>query len=237
MLKVSGVYIIKNTINNKCYIGSSNNIYKRNYLHKSKLKRNKHHSIKLQNAYNKYGESVFIIEVLLKCPIEYLKKAEQKCINIFKPEYNMTNIVAYVPNKPIFRGKQNTEWIDKKKESYYNTMESKMQKTHKRNLEIVDKLKNGYSYEKIAEEYNISTCSVSAIKMKNNVIRVKNLNSGEKNKSSKLSEKDVINIRILRKEGKTVKELSKIFGVTSKNIESIVYNKSWKHLNNKKNEL
>ena len=45
-------------INNKIYIGSAINIYARFKQHKSLLKRNEHHSIKLQNCfweiYHKY---------------------------------------------------------------------------------------------------------------------------------------------------------------------------------------
>lgn len=37
-----GVYIITNTINGKRYIGSSNNLYERIYIHKHKLETNSH---------------------------------------------------------------------------------------------------------------------------------------------------------------------------------------------------
>lgn len=230
MLKFSGIYCITNIINNKCYIGSSCNISVRFRLHKSSLKRNKHHSIKLQNAWNKYGESSFKIEILVKCPLEYLKKAEQKCILVFKPEYNITNIVNYVPDKPIFRGKQNDEWVEKRKNSFLKTLKPKTDKTKTRNAEIVNKLQNGYSYEKISQEYSISICTISSIKTKNNVIREKNLRVGEKNNFTKLKKEDIVEIRTLRKEGTPIRKLSVLFNVTEKNIQSIVYNKTWKHI-------
>jgi group I intron endonuclease len=47
-----GIYCIRNTINNKRYIGSSINIENRWYVHKSRLKLNKHHSDHLQKSYN-----------------------------------------------------------------------------------------------------------------------------------------------------------------------------------------
>lgn len=44
---VSGVYRIRNLTNNKFYIGSTNNLYKRFIWHKTQLERGEHHSIYL----------------------------------------------------------------------------------------------------------------------------------------------------------------------------------------------
>jgi predicted GIY-YIG superfamily endonuclease len=46
----SGIYRIKNIINNKCYYGSSKHIQKRFNEHINKLKNNKHINIILQRA-------------------------------------------------------------------------------------------------------------------------------------------------------------------------------------------
>jgi predicted GIY-YIG superfamily endonuclease len=51
--KISGVYEIKNTLNNKRYIGSSVNIQKRWYAHKRMLNLNTHPNKHLQAAWNK----------------------------------------------------------------------------------------------------------------------------------------------------------------------------------------
>ena len=55
-----GIYMIFNTINDKCYVGSSKNIYERKRQHLKELKNNRHHSNHLQRAWNKYGEDSFI---------------------------------------------------------------------------------------------------------------------------------------------------------------------------------
>lgn len=81
-----GVYKITNIVNNKCYIGSAANIYKRWSWHKRYLTLNNHHSILLQRAWNKYGETNFKFEIL-ECGMidpKDLIKREQYYIDIFK---------------------------------------------------------------------------------------------------------------------------------------------------------
>jgi group I intron endonuclease len=55
----SGIYGIKNIVNNKIYVGSALNIKKRWYEHKYKLKYNKHANKHLNDACNKYGINNF----------------------------------------------------------------------------------------------------------------------------------------------------------------------------------
>lgn len=50
----SGIYCIKNKINDKLYIGSSSNIHKRFICHKYALRKDKHHNKPLQHSFNKY---------------------------------------------------------------------------------------------------------------------------------------------------------------------------------------
>ena len=61
---LSGVYKITCTATNKVYIGESSDIFRRWKEHESMLLENKHHSWKLQNAYNEYGANNFICKVL-----------------------------------------------------------------------------------------------------------------------------------------------------------------------------
>lgn len=68
----SGIYIIRNIINNKVYIGKSVLIKSRIYNHKSALRGSRHRNKYLQRAYDKYGMDNFIFEVLEKCPEEQL---------------------------------------------------------------------------------------------------------------------------------------------------------------------
>lgn len=62
-----GIYKIENLVNGKMYIGSSIDIENRWKSHKNELKRNSHHNIHLQRAWNTYTEKYFdfvILEIL-----------------------------------------------------------------------------------------------------------------------------------------------------------------------------
>lgn len=90
----SGVYQIKNLVNGNIYIGSSHYIKKRWYKHRVSLLNKTHHNKHLQHAWNKYGESNFVFEILVKCPSEYCIKLEQWFLDNLKPEYNISKIAG-----------------------------------------------------------------------------------------------------------------------------------------------
>ncbi len=88
----SGIYIILNKINQKCYIGSASKLKNRISDHFSMLKTNTHHSKHLQRSYNKYGKDNFIHFVLERVEPKDLISREQYWMDILKPEYNMNPI-------------------------------------------------------------------------------------------------------------------------------------------------
>lgn len=59
-----GIYAITNNINGKRYIGSAVDVARRWRAHKYRLNRGTHHSIKLQNSWNKHGQEAFLFEVI-----------------------------------------------------------------------------------------------------------------------------------------------------------------------------
>lgn len=103
---ISGIYAIKNIINNKIYIGRSYNIYKRLVVHKSALNREfkKHENQYLINAWKKYGENnfeCFVIEECIKND-KILSEKESLWINHYnstdpKYGYNLRkDVVTYI---------------------------------------------------------------------------------------------------------------------------------------------
>lgn len=97
----SGIYQIRNLVNNKIYIGSAEEFYRRkNYEHFYSLKRNKHVNRKLQRAYNKYGEQNFIFEIIEFVEDESkLLEHEQYWMdrfNVVKNGYNIEPIAGRV---------------------------------------------------------------------------------------------------------------------------------------------
>ena len=67
-MKISGIYQIQSIIKpERIYVGSGINIYQRWTQHKRELRQNKHHSIKLQRHYDKYGESDLVFIIIEPC--------------------------------------------------------------------------------------------------------------------------------------------------------------------------
>lgn len=58
------VYGIRCVANGRIYIGSSVDVKRRFYLHRLDLRAERHHSPRLQNVWNKYGEAAFEFQVL-----------------------------------------------------------------------------------------------------------------------------------------------------------------------------
>jgi len=147
----SGIYIIESIIHpDRCYIGSAIGIGQRWYQHLKLLKQNKHHSIILQNHFNKYGETDLKLSVLHKCSREDLITYEQHFINTNNPYFNICRIVER-PNSGLKRSeeakqKMRDAWKNRypiPKEYYQKMLENKPSKP------TLGK------HWKVKEEYNI----------------------------------------------------------------------------------
>tara|TARA_B110000503_G_scaffold94145_1_gene141910 strand:- start:5115 stop:5864 length:750 start_codon:yes stop_codon:yes gene_type:complete len=82
MNKNPGIYIIKNNIDQKVYVGASKDTHVRLGMHKTQLRANRHHNIHLQNAYNKYGEDKFTFDILEECDEQYIYSQENYWCNL-----------------------------------------------------------------------------------------------------------------------------------------------------------
>lgn len=81
----SGIYQIRNLVNNKVYIGSSFRFGNRKSQHFKSLKENKHDNPHLQSSWNKHGEKAFVFEILEECDRDKLIEREQFYLDTFQP--------------------------------------------------------------------------------------------------------------------------------------------------------
>lgn len=78
-----GVYRITNTETGVVYIGSSRNVLNRFRDHKKDLRAGNHKNLHLQNSWNKYGEAVFLFELIAECAIHCLAEQEQEVMDSY----------------------------------------------------------------------------------------------------------------------------------------------------------
>lgn len=85
MNDICGIYIIKNDINSKVYIGQSINIHKRIQEHfwKSTCTKDVSYNSALHSAIRKYGKEHFYWEVLEECEASLLDEHEKKYIELY----------------------------------------------------------------------------------------------------------------------------------------------------------
>lgn len=93
ILCVGGVYAIRNTINNKVYVGSAVDFHIRWSAHVNELNGKRHHNSKLSMAWQKYSETCFVFEILepvtdasllINCEQKWLDKLQS-----YRLGYNM----------------------------------------------------------------------------------------------------------------------------------------------------
>ena len=90
---ICGIYMIKNKINNKIYIGQASDIYHRWDEHVRALRGQYHHNQHLQRAWNKYGETNFEFNIVEECDEYELNAREMYWIavyNSYSNGYNQT---------------------------------------------------------------------------------------------------------------------------------------------------
>lgn len=90
-MKQPGIYQIQSKIKpERIYIGSSMLINDRWKIHLIYLRRGDHHSPKLQNHYNKYGENDLVFSIIEPCMADWLLIREQYYIDNLKPWFNIS---------------------------------------------------------------------------------------------------------------------------------------------------
>lgn len=93
----TGIYEIKNTVNENNYIGQSIKLNSRKNSHFFQLRNNIHKNIHLQRAFTKYGEQNFTFNILLYCEDFELTRYEQSIVDLFNPTYNLLRLCVNSP--------------------------------------------------------------------------------------------------------------------------------------------
>lgn len=139
-MKTSGIYKIQSNIKpNKVYIGSGVNIGNRWRRHLSDLRLNRHCNKKLQNHFNKYGESDLVFSIVLGCERDDLIKIEQYFIDSYKPWFNIC---------PIAKSIKGLKFSAETKEKMSKARKGKqLSKEHIANLTIARNKRGPYSEE------------------------------------------------------------------------------------------
>lgn len=98
------VYRIICRVSGKCYVGSSIEYNIRYDKHWDMLDKQKHHSIKLQYAYNKSDKSNFYFEIIerdiLSVPVKELRDREQYWVDFYDAYHNGYNCSPYAHHGP-----------------------------------------------------------------------------------------------------------------------------------------
>lgn len=203
MTKYGRIYIIRNTVNDKVYVGQTHvSIKLRFQNHLSASRRDLDYVI--GKAIRKYGEDKFYVELLEECLIEELNEREQYWISFFKATdnkfgYNMSiggNVVrttkeldenlvlrmfnsgigSYEIAKLLHVHPYRTAEVLKKHNIIYGAEKQKRKDEKK----IVASYLSGKGTMDICRQFNINKSTVRRILLRNNVelrSKVKNKNS------------------------------------------------------------
>lgn len=166
----SGIYCIKNVLNNKKYIGSTLNFRFRLRNHFYELRKNKHGNIHLQNAFNKYGIKFFKFMILEECePIkDTLLFIEQKYLDT-SPDYNISKIARCVSGDIVAKANRKRVWKESSLKLKSDFMKYESEWNKKQRKEVIKFTMDG----SFIEVYESITAAAESVGGRNRRINVK----------------------------------------------------------------
>jgi group I intron endonuclease len=219
-----GVYQIRNTVNDKRYIGSTKHLSGRRKEHFRKLEQNNHENRHLQRSFNKYGKENFQFSVIVKCDKIRLEEYEQYWmdrLDICNDEegYNIR------PKADFSEHSQETKDRLSKCFSGIAPFEGEDHwnygnKTPKKVKAKISKSVSGKNNPFYGKSHSEETKE-----------KLSKQKQGENNKNSKLTAIQVVALRELYKHtNATQKAISEVFNINSSTIGSIMAGNRWGHL-------
>lgn len=156
--RLSGVYIITNTVDSRIYIGSAWRFRSRFCAHIYDLKKQRHHSKHLQSFFNKYGEDSIIFNPIILCDKYEMKNIEQFLLQYFKPKFN-NSFNVFTPTLGVAMSEETKKKISLKHRG------RKLSDEHKRKIGLGGKGHPGHNIGGVAHNRGVPHTSESKKKM------------------------------------------------------------------------
>lgn len=221
----SGIYCLRNKINNKVYIGSAKNLHIRKNAHFNNLRKNKHENKRLQNSWNTYGKDNF--EYFILCYIE--NEVELRHI-----EYLYIQLFNSLNRDIGFNISENTNTCVLSGENSHRAKLTNNQVKEIKKLLFINEL----SQPEIARLYNVKISTIENIKHIKawaKVIIPECTNEELKNIPSKgnkiLEDKNIKEIKQMLYNKKTCAKIANIFNVGESTINYIKSGKRYSNIN------
>lgn len=207
-----GIYMIRNKSNGKIYIGSSIDCSRRFSEHIGRLKRGVHVNAKLQSAWNKYGNELFEFEVLFNVLNRVdLEKIEQHFLDEYMAVISGYNLSPTAGNTFGWKAsletrKKMSEAAKKRDHSIQVSAMARATAGKRRPQYVIDAMQEGRKNKPLNKESK-AKMSASAVSR------------------SRYSDSDRAAMVKFKSEGKTLREIGRLFGVPHQCVHS--YIKRW----------
>lgn len=237
-LRDSGIYAIRNSLSGKRYIGSAVDFRGRFKAHRSALRLGKHHSEKLQRAWEKYGEEAFdfiLLEVV--ADKRQLIQREQVWIDAFnacETGYNVSPTAgSSLGRKATFETRKKMSEVRRNPST---ETRAKMSAAHK-GIKMPDHVREmlvSLSKGKVLSEETkkkISDARKLFVGWKHSEETKKKIGrSGVENSYAKLNDYIVRQMRDMCANGATQRSVARHFNVSAQTVCDVVRRKKWAHV-------
>lgn len=228
-----GIYKITNKINNKTYIGQSICIERRFAQHKSPYEQERFSDKPLYKAIKKYGIENFSFEVVEECSVDQLNKKEAYYINLY-------NSLCHENGYNILSGGEGSYGENhlKHKLTKEDVIDIRKRYANRERCKEVEKKysdKIGHSgFSKIWKGETWTDIMPEVYTEENKQFHLHNTGQkGSENGRSKLTEDDVISIRMRKKNGESFEQVYNDYsfvGIKKKSFYNTWQGYNWKHI-------